>query len=206
MTSILACRSVVSRLEGQVLKKVISPSLALPQSNAFPMLVTPSSITKVWARTQHAPSFGVMRTAVRLHLRNQTIYLLTVSFCVLPLYVLWAYFITKKGLGRCHKSGTGKITVGGKRLLAITRDLIATTVTEIASRCHYRWYLFLFHWTIQSSIHLSCPRFVNSHQGLHLTVHVITNALIAITLNQRAMSCCHWWYISFPHGMIHSLI
>ena len=72
---------------------MISPSLALPQSNAFPMPVTPSSITKVWARTQHAPSFGVMRTALCLHLRNQTMYLPTVSFRVLPSYVLWAYFI-----------------------------------------------------------------------------------------------------------------
>ena len=34
-----------------------------------------------------------MRTAVRLHLRNQTMYLPTVSFRVLPSYVLWAYFI-----------------------------------------------------------------------------------------------------------------
>ena len=72
---------------------MISSSRALPRLNTFPMLVTPSSITKVWARTQHAPSFGVMRTAVRLHLRNQTMYLPTVYFCVLPSYVLWAYFI-----------------------------------------------------------------------------------------------------------------
>ena len=58
------------------------------------MLVTPSSITKVWARTQHAPSFGIMWTAVRLHLRNQTMYLPTVSFSVLLSYILWAYFIS----------------------------------------------------------------------------------------------------------------
>ena len=44
------------------------------------MLVTPSSVTKVWTRTQHAPLYAFMRTAVRLHLRNQTIYLPTVSF------------------------------------------------------------------------------------------------------------------------------
>ena len=74
---------------------MISPSPALSRSNAFPMLVILSSFTKVWARTQHAPSFGVMRTAVRLHLRNQTMYLPTVSFRVLPSYVLWAYFIMK---------------------------------------------------------------------------------------------------------------
>ena len=45
------------------------------------------------ARTQHAPSFGVIRTSVRLHLRNQPMYLPTVSFRVLPSYVLWACFI-----------------------------------------------------------------------------------------------------------------
>ena len=80
--------------ERRVVQKVISPSLVVSQSNAFPMLVILSSVTKVWARTQHAPSFGVVRTAVRLHLRNQIMYLPTVSFCVLPSYVLWAYFIS----------------------------------------------------------------------------------------------------------------
>ena len=44
------------------------------------MLVTPSSVTKVWARTQHAPLYAVMRTAVRLHLWNQKMHLPTVSF------------------------------------------------------------------------------------------------------------------------------
>ena len=72
---------------------MISPSPERSRSNAFPMLVILSSVIKVWARTQHAPSFGVIQTAVRLHLRNQTMYLPTVSFRVLPPYVLWAYFI-----------------------------------------------------------------------------------------------------------------
>ena len=31
-------------------------------------------------------------------------------------------------------------------------------------------------------------------------------SLIAITLTQRAMSCCHWWNLCFLHGVIHSLI
>ena len=35
---------------------------------------------KVWARTQHAPLYAVMRKAVRLHLRNKTMYLPTASF------------------------------------------------------------------------------------------------------------------------------
>ena len=114
--------------------------------------------------------------------------------------------VLRRVLGGATKVEPGTIKVGGERLLVITGDLIATTVTKRALRCHYRWYLFIFHWIIQSSIHLSCRRFVNSHPGLHLTVLVITNALIAITLTQRAMSCRHRWYLSFPHGMIHSLI
>ena len=69
------------------------PIPALPRSKAFPMLVTPSSITKVWARTKHAPSLAVMRTAVRLHLRNQNNISSNGIFCVLPSYVIWAYFI-----------------------------------------------------------------------------------------------------------------
>ena len=72
---------------------MISPSPAQSRSNAFPILVIILSVVKVWARTQHAPSFGVIRTSVRLHLRNQPMYLPAVSFRVLPSYVLWAYFI-----------------------------------------------------------------------------------------------------------------
>ena len=93
--------------------------------------------------------------------------------------------VTRRVLGGATKVEPGTIRVGGERLLAITAALIATTVTQRASRCHYRWYLFLFHWIIQSSIHLNCPRFVNT---------------------QRTMICRHRWYLSFPHGMIHSLI
>ena len=118
------------------------------------------------------------------------------SSCHVPIWVL----------GGATKVEPGIIRVGGERLLVITGDLIATTVTQRASICHYRWYLFLFHWIIQSPIHLRCPWFVNSHPGLHLTVIVTTNVLIAIKLTQSAMSCRHRWYLSFPHGMIHSLI
>ena len=57
-----------------------------------------------------------------------------------------------------------------------------------------------------ASIHLICPQFVNSHRGLHITLLVITSALIAITVTQRANSCRHQWYLYFLHGMIHSLI
>ena len=94
-------------------------------------------------------------------------------------------------LGGATKVEQGTIRVGGERLLVITGDLIATTVTQRATSCHHRWYLFLFHWIIQSSIHLRCTRFVNSHPGLHITLLVITSALIAIKVTQRAMSCRH---------------
>ena len=93
--------------------------------------------------------------------------------------------VPRRVLGGATKVEPGKIRVGGERFLAITGALIATNVTQRASICHYRWYLFLFHWIIQSSIHLNCPRFIN---------------------NQRAMSCRHRWYLRSPHGMIHSLI
>ena len=114
--------------------------------------------------------------------------------------------IPRRVLGGATKVKPGTIRVGGERLLLITGALIATTFTQRATRCHYRLYLFLFHWIIWSSIHLICPRFVNSHPCLHLTVLVITNALIKITLTQRAMSYHHWWYLCFLHGMIWSSI
>ena len=114
--------------------------------------------------------------------------------------------VPRRVFGGATKVEPETIRVGDKRLLMITGALIATNVTQRAKRCHCRWYLFLLHWIIRSSIHISYPRFVNRHPGLHLTVLVITNALISITITQRAMSCSHRWYLCFLHGMIHSLI
>ena len=114
--------------------------------------------------------------------------------------------VPRRVLGGDTRVEQGTIRVSVERLLVITRALIATTVTQIATSCHYRWYLFLFHWIIQSSIHLSCPRFVNSYPGLHITLPVITSALIAITVTQRAISCHHRLYLCFLHGMIRSSI
>ena len=93
--------------------------------------------------------------------------------------------VPRRVLGGGTKVELVTIRIGGEQLLAITVDLIETTVTQRASRCHYRWYLFLFRWIIQSSIHLRCCRFVNT---------------------QRAISCRHRWYLRFPHVIIHSLI
>ena len=101
--------------------------------------------------------------------------------------------VPRRVFGDSTKVEQVTIRVGGKNLLVITRALIATAVTQRETSCQYRWYLFLFHWTIQSSIHLSCPRFVNSHPGLHIPLLVITSALIEITVTQRAMSCHHRW-------------
>ena len=112
---------------------------------------------------------------------------------------------SKKGIGRCHKSGTGN-NQGLQRTTPRYKWGFERTFTQRGTSCHYRWYMFLLYWIIQSSIHISCPRFVNSHPGLHITLLVITSASIAITVTQRAMSCYHQWYLCFLHGMIQSLI
>ena len=88
----------------------------------------------------------------------------------------------------------------------ITGDLIVTNVTQRSTSCHYRWYMFLLHWIIQPSIKLSCPRFVNSQLDLHITLLVITSALIARIVTKRAMSCHHWWHLCLIHWMIQLLI
>ena len=100
--------------------------------------------------------------------------------------------VPRRVLGGAKKVEQGTIRVGGEQLLVITRALIETTVTQRASICHYRWYMFIFHWIIWSSIHLRCPRFVNSYPGLHITVLMITNALTEITLTKRAMNLVYY--------------
>ena len=97
----------------------------------------------------------------------------------------------------------GKIRVGNKQLLTIAGDPIGRTFTQRAIRFHHQWYMFLFHWIIHSSTHLSCPRLVNSHPALHITLLMITSALIARTVTQRAIIFLHWWYLCFLHWMIH---
>ena len=100
----------------------------------------------------------------------------------------------------------GTIRVGNEKTLVITSALIAATVTQRATSCHYRWYLFLLHWIIKSSIHISCTRFVNIHPDLYITLLMITGALTARTVTQRSMSCHHRWYMCLLHWMIQSLI
>ena len=120
--------------------------------------------------------------------------------------ILHSSWHVSRVLGVATKVEQGTIRLGNKQLLVITGASIATTVTQIATSCHKQWYLFLFHWIIQSSIHLSCPRFVNSHSDLHITLLVITCALIATAVTQRAMSFHQWWYLCLLHWMIQSLI
>ena len=110
--------------------------------------------------------------------------------------------VPRRVLGGATKVEQGTIRVGGKRLLVITGDLVTMAVTQIASRCHYRWYLFLFHWIIKSSIHLRCPRFVTSHPALHITLLVITGTLIAKKETQREMRCHQRWYMCLFHWTI----
>ena len=122
----------------------------------------------------------------------------------LILYSSW--HVPRRVLGGATKVEQGTISEGGEQLFLITGALIATTVTQRAMSCHYQWYLFLFHWIVQSSILLSCPRFVNINPGLHIKLLVITSTLIPMTVTQRAMSFHHQWYLCFLHGMIQSLI
>ena len=100
----------------------------------------------------------------------------------------------------------GTIRVGNEQFLVITGAFIARTVTQRVKYFHYRWYLFLLHWIIHSSIHLSCPQFVNSHTDLHRTLLVITGALIASIVTKIAMIFHHRWYLCLLHWMIQSLI
>ena len=100
----------------------------------------------------------------------------------------------------------GTLRVGDKQLFVITGALIARTVTQRTTSFHHRWYMCLFHWIIKSSIHLSCPRFVNIHPALHITLLVITGDLIARTVTQREISFHHRWYLCLLYWMIRSLI
>ena len=100
--------------------------------------------------------------------------------------------VPRRVLGGATKTEHGTIRVGCEWIIVITGDLIKTTVTQRATSFHDRWYLFLFHWIIWSSIHLSCPRFLISNPGLQLSFLMETNALIAITLNQRAMTLVYF--------------
>ena len=111
-----------------------------------------------------------------------------------------------KGIGSRHKSGTGKNQGRQRTTLVITGALTVGALAQRATSCNHRWYLFLLHWIIQSSIHLSCPRFINSHPDLHRTLLVITGALITRTVTQRAMIFHHRWYLCLLNWMIRSLI
>ena len=43
-----------------------------------------------------------------------------------------------KGVGNCHKSGTGKIGVGNEQLPVINSALIARTLTQRGMSCRFR--------------------------------------------------------------------
>ena len=105
--------------------------------------------------------------------------------------ILHSSFHVSRLLVVATKVEQGTIRVGNEQLLVIPGALITTNVNQRSTICHYWWYMFLLHWIIQSSIHLSCPRFVNSHPDIHITLLVTTGDLIANTVTQRAMIYCH---------------
>ena len=99
-----------------------------------------------------------------------------------------------------------KIRVGNEQILVITVTLILRTVTQRETISYRCWYLYLLHWIVKSSIHLSCPQFFNIRPDLCIILLVITSALISRTVTQREISCHHWWYLCLLHWMVWSLI
>ena len=100
----------------------------------------------------------------------------------------------------------GTIRVSNEEILMITGALITTTVTQRSKSCYYRWYMFLLHWIILSSIHISYLLFVNSHPYLHITLLKITSALISSIVTQIELIFRHRWYLCLVHWIIQSLI
>ena len=140
-----------------------------------------SSVIKVWARTQHAPSFGVIRTAVRLHFGNQTMYHPTVYFRVLLSYVLWAYFIN-------YEFTKEIFAYAWWYILAHTHHLYNAMLTK--SRIEYMnsdWLVDIIRWVKQEqcisalfSFLISCSvpslRYINQDQLMYsyVSIHILT--------------------------------
>ena len=113
---------------------------------------------------------------------------------------------SKKGLGRCHKSGTGNNQ--GRRQTTPCNNRGFNR-----NDCHSK--------SIKMSlpvISVSLPlnnSVINPPQMSSVCQQSSRSSpnsprdnkcLDSNHVNQRAMSCCHRWYLSFLHGMIHSLI
>ena len=113
---------------------------------------------------------------------------------------------SKKGLERFHKSGTGN-NQGRRR--ATPHDNRGFNRNGCHSKSNERSLpVISISLPLNNSV-INPPQLssvFNSDPGLHLIVPVITNVLTAITLTQRAMICCHRWYLWFLHVMIHSSI
>ena len=120
--------------------------------------------------------------------------------------IFYSSFHVQRVLIVTTKVEQGTIRVGNKRLLMITGAPIASKFTQREMSCHHQWYLFLLHWIIYSSIHLSCPQLVNSHPDIHRTLLMITGDLIAKIVTQRAMSFHHRLYLCLLHWTNQSLI
>ena len=77
-------------------------------------------------------------------------------------------------------------------ILVITGALISRKVTQRSMIFHHWWYLCLFHWMVQSLIHLSCHRFFNIHPYLHRTQlqsHKLLQYLVGLHLIRQIP--CH---------------
>ena len=106
-------------------------------------------------------------------------------------HTLFVMTRSKKSLGRYHKSGTGNNQGRRRKTPRDNRGFNHNDCYSKSIEMSLPVISVSLPLKIRSSIHLSCTRFFNSHPGLHLTVLVITNALISIKLTQRTMSCRH---------------
>ena len=74
-----------------------------------------------------------------------------------------------KGIGSCHKSGTGGNQGRQRTTHHDDRCFNHNNIHSKRNNFSLPVIYFLFHLIIQSSIHLSCPLFVNCHPDLHIT-------------------------------------
>ena len=112
----------------------------------------------------------------------------------------------KKGLGKCHKSGTGNNQGRRRTTPCDNRGFNCNDFNSTSNALSLP--VISVSLPLNNSV-INPPQLssvFNSHPGLHITLLVITSALIATAVTQRAMRCLQRWYLCFLHGMIHSLI
>ena len=121
-------------------------------------------------------------------------------------HILFVMPRSKKGLGRCHKSGTGNNQDRQRTNLRDNRGFIRKDCHSKSIEISLPVISVSF---LLNKLVVNPPQLYSVCQQPFRYPHNSPrdkNSLIAITLTPISMSCRHWLYLSFPHGMIHSLI